>query len=212
MTTLQHERAGELARQHLAHMERLARMSAPRPERRVRPVKIVRDVFAERRRAREQRIEEFLRSAAEIKARWQVILDEVARKHGIPTRKIIGTERSRDLLPARYEYIYRLRTELGWSLPQIGRRCGGRDHTTILNALRRHCRNHGLPLASNGVGQPTGARWQTGAVNNPAVLAPDSRTGSNANGEAVLHTSLAAEMETALERGDLPVAAWEHHG
>jgi chromosomal replication initiation ATPase DnaA len=31
------------------------------------------------------------------------------------------------------------------SLPQIGRRLGGRDHTTVLHGIRRHCELNGLP-------------------------------------------------------------------
>jgi len=39
---------------------------------------------------------------------------------------------------ARQAVMYRLRRELGWSTPRIGRFLGDRHHTTIINGIRAH--------------------------------------------------------------------------
>jgi chromosomal replication initiation ATPase DnaA len=76
----------------------------------------------------------------------QIILRQVARKHGVTLSEMLGPSRKRFIAHARFEAAYRLRTECRMSLPQIGRRLGGKDHTTIIHALRQHAAMHGLPL------------------------------------------------------------------
>jgi chromosomal replication initiation ATPase DnaA len=70
--------------------------------------------------------------------RWKEILSETAIKHGLTVGELLGQARSRWIAWPRFEAAHRLRKELGWSLPQIGRRLGDRDHTTALNALKRY--------------------------------------------------------------------------
>jgi len=70
--------------------------------------------------------------------RWKSIIRDVAKKHGLSVAELIGPARSRWIAWPRFEAAHQLRTELGWSLPQIGRRLGDRDHTTALNMLRRY--------------------------------------------------------------------------
>lgn len=70
--------------------------------------------------------------------RWKAIIAEAAVRHGLSIAEIVGSSRSRWIAWPRFEAIYNLRKELGWSLPQIGRRMGDRDHTTVLHALRRY--------------------------------------------------------------------------
>jgi hypothetical protein len=66
------------------------------------------------------------------------ILMEVAEKHGMPLVAFRSKSRTMPFINLRHEACYRLSTELGFSLMQIGRLMGNRDHTTILNAIRRH--------------------------------------------------------------------------
>ncbi|MHB2169929.1 helix-turn-helix domain-containing protein [Alsobacter sp. R-9] len=72
------------------------------------------------------------------KTRSRLILEEVAEKHGLRVRDMQSASRLRHLVNARQEASYRLRHECGLSLPAIGRLLGGRDHTTILWAVKRH--------------------------------------------------------------------------
>lgn len=66
------------------------------------------------------------------------ILMEVAEKHGMPLTAFRSKSRTMPFINLRHEACYRLSTELGFSLMQIGRLMGNRDHTTVLNAIRRH--------------------------------------------------------------------------
>jgi chromosomal replication initiator protein len=66
------------------------------------------------------------------------ILSEVSQKRGIPVADIVGPWRRQDLVEARHEAAYRMRTETMMSFPLIGRAIGGRDHTTVLHGYRRH--------------------------------------------------------------------------
>jgi len=66
------------------------------------------------------------------------ILMEVAEKHKMPVGAFRSKSRTVPFINLRHEACYRLSMELGFSLMQIGRLMGNRDHTTVLNAIRRH--------------------------------------------------------------------------
>jgi len=66
------------------------------------------------------------------------ILMEVAEKHNMPVASFRSQSRKMNFINLRHEACYRLSTELGFSLKQIGRLMGNRDHTTVMNAIKRH--------------------------------------------------------------------------
>jgi len=70
--------------------------------------------------------------------KWKGIKAEVARKHGITLKEMASPQRKRNIVLARQEAFYRLKTETAMSFPEIGRRMGGLDHTTVLYGYRRH--------------------------------------------------------------------------
>ncbi|HEX4752954.1 MAG TPA: chromosomal replication initiator protein DnaA [Solirubrobacterales bacterium] len=65
------------------------------------------------------------------------IQQQVAERFGISRAELIGTSRAATPLRARQVAIYLTRELTELSLPQIGRLYGGRDHSTVLNSLRR---------------------------------------------------------------------------
>jgi chromosomal replication initiator protein len=65
------------------------------------------------------------------------IQQQVAERFGISRAELIGTSRAATPLRARQVAIYLTREMTDLSLPQIGRLYGGRDHTTVMNSLRR---------------------------------------------------------------------------
>jgi chromosomal replication initiator protein len=65
------------------------------------------------------------------------IQQHVASAFGVSRAELIGSSRAATPLRARQVAILLTREATGLSLPQIGRAYGGRDHSTILNALRR---------------------------------------------------------------------------
>lgn len=72
------------------------------------------------------------------KQRAREILREVSERHGVTEAEIIGEGRSARIVLARHEVCYRMRKETTWSLPRIGRFLGDRDHTSIINGIKRH--------------------------------------------------------------------------
>jgi chromosomal replication initiator protein len=65
------------------------------------------------------------------------IQERVAGEFGISRAELIGSSRAAGPLRARQVAILLTREQTGLSLPQIGRLYGGRDHSTVLNSLRR---------------------------------------------------------------------------
>jgi chromosomal replication initiator protein len=65
------------------------------------------------------------------------IQQHVATSFGISRAELVGSSRAAGPLRARQVAILLTREETELSLPQIGRLYGGRDHSTVLNALRR---------------------------------------------------------------------------
>jgi chromosomal replication initiation ATPase DnaA len=56
----------------------------------------------------------------------------------MPVGAFRSKSRTMPFINLRHEACYRLSMELHFSLMQIGRLMGNRDHTTVLNAIRRH--------------------------------------------------------------------------
>ena len=65
------------------------------------------------------------------------IQQQVATAFGISRAELVGSSRAAAPLRARQVAILLTRESTGLSLPQIGRLYGGRDHSTVLNSLRR---------------------------------------------------------------------------
>ena len=65
------------------------------------------------------------------------IQQRVATAFGVSRAELIGSSRAATPLRARQVAILLTRERTGLSLPEIGRLHGGRDHSTVLNALRR---------------------------------------------------------------------------
>ena len=66
------------------------------------------------------------------------IIRQVAQKYGYTAFELKSARRARGLVRARHEAMWVCRKQTQNSLPQIGRAFGGRDHTTVLHACRRH--------------------------------------------------------------------------
>jgi chromosomal replication initiation ATPase DnaA len=59
----------------------------------------------------------------------------------MPPTTFRSKNRRMDYVLCRQEAAYRLNTELKFSLSQIGRLMGHRDHTTVLHAINRYKKN-----------------------------------------------------------------------
>lgn len=65
------------------------------------------------------------------------ILKEVCEKHQVSLKEVLSPMRSRYVIPARHEAMYRIREEKCLSWAQIGR-IFDRDHTSVLHGWRKH--------------------------------------------------------------------------
>ncbi len=92
------------------------------------------------------------------------IQQRVAEGFGISRAELVGSSRAATPLRARQVAIFLTRDLTDLSLPQIGRLYGGRDHTTVLNSLRRveASLDEDLELAEK-------VRELRGAIHNPVT-------------------------------------------
>lgn len=65
------------------------------------------------------------------------IIREVESEYGISYNDLKGAKRSLKTAHARHVVFYVAKETTGLSFPEIGRRMGGKDHTTILHGHRR---------------------------------------------------------------------------
>jgi hypothetical protein len=66
------------------------------------------------------------------------IVQRVCRAYGLTKAQLLGRSRLRLITMARYEAMYRCHRELGRSTAAVGRYLGNRDHSTVINGIRRH--------------------------------------------------------------------------
>ena len=69
---------------------------------------------------------------------WKRICLETCNKHNVAFNELISPRRDKKLVRARYEVMWRMKKETSMSFPAIGRRLGGRDHSTIIVGVRRY--------------------------------------------------------------------------
>lgn len=67
----------------------------------------------------------------------EVILETVAARFGQTVKDLLGSRRTRDLVAARQAAMYLCRQLLGCSYPQLGRIFGGKDHSTVIYAVKK---------------------------------------------------------------------------
>ncbi len=77
------------------------------------------------------------------------IMREVCLKHNVRKLDLISERRAKELVAARHEAMWRMRNETTMSLPAIGRRLGGRDHSTVISGINAHERRM-RKAAANG--------------------------------------------------------------
>lgn len=68
----------------------------------------------------------------------QRIIRQVCEKHGFTRGELFSARRNRPLVAARHEAMYRLSKETSMSFPAIGRRMGGKDHSSVIHGVRQH--------------------------------------------------------------------------
>lgn len=94
------------------------------------------------------------------------LAEEVAHRHGLTLEDLKGPSRRQEISQPRQEAMALICAERRWSLPQIGRFFGGRDHTTVLHGARAHERRS-MGVASNLDGPNEKPRRANAGANRP---------------------------------------------
>ncbi len=85
----------------------------------------------------EKTLADLIRKRDTPRVRIDDILKIVSRHFKIPRTDILSSRRSRDVVRPRQIAMYLAKSLTSRSLPEIGRRFGGRDHTTVLHSVRK---------------------------------------------------------------------------
>jgi len=85
----------------------------------------------------EKTLGDLIRSREARRVRIEDILKIVSRHYKVPRNELLSARRSRDVVRPRQIAMYLAKALTSRSLPEIGRRFGGRDHTTVLHSVRK---------------------------------------------------------------------------
>ena len=85
----------------------------------------------------ERTLADLVRSREARRVRIEDILRIVSRHYKVPRNDLLSSRRSRDVVRPRQIAMYLAKALTSRSLPEIGRRFGGRDHTTVLHSVRK---------------------------------------------------------------------------
>lgn len=67
----------------------------------------------------------------------ELVIREVHKYYKIPIEDLLGKRRTKDLVMPRQITMYLLRHECSLSYPEIGRKMGGKDHSTIMHGCEK---------------------------------------------------------------------------
>ena len=83
-------------------------------------------------------LENIVRTGGSVRpAGCREIVGSVARGLNLRAEDVLGTRRRPDLVLARQVAMYLCRRKLGLSYPELGRAFGGRDHSTVIHAVKK---------------------------------------------------------------------------
>jgi len=85
----------------------------------------------------ERTLADLVRQRDSRRVRIEDILRIVSRHYKVPRNDLLSSRRSRDVVRPRQIAMYLAKSLTSRSLPEIGRRFGGRDHTTVLHSVRK---------------------------------------------------------------------------
>ncbi|MEO8883795.1 MAG: chromosomal replication initiator protein DnaA [Devosia sp.] len=85
----------------------------------------------------EKTLGDLVRAREQRRVRIEDILKIVSRHYKVPRNDLLSSRRSRDVVRPRQIAMYLAKALTSRSLPEIGRRFGGRDHTTVLHSVRK---------------------------------------------------------------------------
>ena len=79
----------------------------------------------------------FVKPPKWVPARWTTVLDDTCKTFGLTRDQLAAPSRYRSIAWPRFYAMAKMR-ELGMSYPDVGRRLGGMDHTSVIHGVRRY--------------------------------------------------------------------------
>jgi chromosomal replication initiator protein len=76
----------------------------------------------------------------------ELVIREVHKYFRIPIEDLLGQKRTKELVAPRQITMYLLRHECNMSFPEIGRKMGGKDHSTIMHGNEKIEKNLGTDM------------------------------------------------------------------
>ena len=85
----------------------------------------------------EQELDDLLHDTGARRRDHRDVMEAVARRYGLHADELTGDGRRPQQTLARQIAMYVCRRSLGLSYPEIGRAFGGRDHSTVIHAVKK---------------------------------------------------------------------------
>ena len=85
----------------------------------------------------EREVRDLIRPQEPRRVKIEEIQRVVARQYNVSRADLLSSRRTANVVRPRQVAMYLAKTLTLRSLPEIGRRFGGRDHTTVLHAVRK---------------------------------------------------------------------------
>jgi chromosomal replication initiator protein len=85
----------------------------------------------------EREVRDLVRPQEPKRVKIEDIQRVVARQYNVSRADLLSSRRTANVVRPRQVAMYLAKTLTLRSLPEIGRRFGGRDHTTVLHAVRK---------------------------------------------------------------------------
>jgi chromosomal replication initiator protein len=85
----------------------------------------------------EREVRDLIRPQEPRRVKIEEIQRIVARQYNVSRADLLSSRRTANVVRPRQVAMYLAKTLTLRSLPEIGRRFGGRDHTTVLHAVRK---------------------------------------------------------------------------
>jgi chromosomal replication initiator protein len=85
----------------------------------------------------ETTLKDLVRATDSRRVKIEDIQRVVSKHYNVSKQDLLSSRRTRSIVWPRHVAMYLSKTLTPRSLPEIGRRFGGRDHTTVLHAVRK---------------------------------------------------------------------------
>ncbi len=86
---------------------------------------------------------------------FQKVIQIVSEFYSVPQKEIFLESRKKEIVKPRQLIMYFLRKEMNFSFPSIGKKLGGKDHTTVIYSFEKVCKdlekNEGLAEEINSI-------------------------------------------------------------